>query len=84
MKKLAKSASEIKTLVAVELLKIDACADVDPSSLIVVGQRSNWMVTLRHDGSRIDESCLATVREVSRRLATGFDLAGGEVVHALT
>ena len=76
MKKLAKSASEIKALVAAELLKIDACADLDPASLIVVGERSNWMVTLRRDGSRIDETCFATVREVGKRLAAGFDLAG--------
>ena len=84
MKKLVRSASEIKALVAVELRKIEACADLDPASLIVVGEHSNWMVTLRHDGLRIDESCFATVREVGQRLATGFDLAEGEALHALT
>ena len=84
MTRLVRSASEIKALVAVELQKIEACADLDPASLIVVGERSNWMVTLRRDGSRIDESCFARVREVSQRLAAGFDLAAGEAVHALT
>jgi hypothetical protein len=76
MKKLAKSASEIKSLVAAELQKTVACADVDPALLVVVGERSNWMVTLRRDGSRIDETCFATVRDVGKRLAAEFDLAG--------
>jgi hypothetical protein len=76
MKKLAKSASEIKALVAAELQKTVACADVDPALLVVVRERSNWMVTLRRDGSRIDETCFATVHDVGKRLAAEFDLAG--------
>jgi hypothetical protein len=72
-----KSASEIKALVTVELRKTEAGADIDPEFLVVLGGRSNWMVTLRHESPRIDEVHLATVSEVSQRLATGYDFAGG-------
>ena len=75
MPKPVKSVSEIKALVAAELRKTEACADVEFGSLIVLGGRSNWMVTLRRDGPRIDEARFATVCEISRRLAVGYDLA---------
>lgn len=77
MPKIVKSASEIKALVAAELRKTEAGADVDPGSLIVLGERSNWMVTLRRDSPRIDEACFATVCEISQRLANGYDFGEG-------
>ena len=70
-----KSASEIRALVAAELGRTEACADIDPASLIVVGPGSNWMVTLLRDSSRIDEARLATVCEISRRPASTYHYA---------
>ena len=77
MPKPMKSASEIKVLVASELRKIEACAELDPERLVVLGERANWMVTLRRDGPRIDEVHFATVCEISQRLAAGYDFVEG-------
>ena len=79
MPKPVKSASEIKALMAAELRKTEACADIDAGCLMVLGERANWMVTLRRDSPRIDEVHFATVCEISQRLATGYDFAGGGI-----
>ena len=76
MAKLAKNAAELKELVAAELRKDAEASEVDKDSLIILGARSNWLATLRRDGPRIDEARFAAVSEISRRLATAYDLVG--------
>lgn len=75
MAKPSLSASELKKLIAAELRKDAALADVDIDSLIILKTEPGWWATLRNDGSRLDEARCAAVAEVSRRLAAGFELA---------
>ena len=75
MAKLAKTASELKKLVAEEFQKSTADT-VDEDLLILLCGQSGWLATLRPEGPRIDELRLAVISEVSRRLADGFDLDG--------
>jgi hypothetical protein len=76
MAKPSLTANELRELIATELRKDAAYADVDPDSLIILKTEPGWWATIRNDGSRLDEARLAAVAEVSRRLAAGFDLAG--------
>ena len=76
MAKPSLSASELKKLIAAELRKDVAHADVDIDSLIILKTEPGWWATLRNDGGRLDEARCAAVAEVSRRLAAGFELAG--------
>ena len=73
MTKVAKTAFELKKIIAEEFEKSTADS-VDEDSLILLRGQSGWLATLRREGPRIDESRLAAVSEVSRRLADGFDL----------
>jgi hypothetical protein len=75
MAKVAKTAFELKKLIAEEFRKSTADS-VDEDSLVLLRGQSGWLATLRRDGPRIDESRLAAISEVSRRLADGFDLDG--------
>jgi len=52
----------LKRLIAAELRKDAAHADVDLGSSIILKTEPGWWATLRNDGSR--------------RLAAGFELAG--------
>jgi hypothetical protein len=72
----AKSAAELKKLIAEELKKIAEAGDFDEESVVILGGHSGWLATLRQDGPRIDESRFAAVSEISRRLAAGYDLCG--------
>ena len=72
----AKSAAELKKLIAEEFKKITDSEHVDEDSVVILGGRSDWLATLRRDGPRIDEWRLAAVGEISRRLAAGYDLCG--------
>jgi hypothetical protein len=75
MAKPSLTATELKKLIAAELRKDAAHAEIDLDSLIVLKTEPGWWATLRSDGSRLDEARSA-VAEVSRRLAAGFELAG--------
>jgi hypothetical protein len=75
MSKAAKSESELKQLIAAEFQK-STNDRVDEDSLIILRGPFGWLATLRRDGPRIDESRLAAICEVSRRIAAGHDLDG--------
>jgi hypothetical protein len=76
MAKPSLTATELKKLIAAELRRDAAHAEIDLDSLIVLKTEPGWWATLRSDGSRLDEARCAAVAEVSRRLAAGFELAG--------
>ncbi|HVZ15415.1 MAG TPA: hypothetical protein VG894_13215 [Bauldia sp.] len=67
-----KSKTEIGRLISAELNRLDH--DVDEAALMLVRTSGRWMATLRADGRRVDEACLAAVAEVSRRLSGIYDV----------
>ena len=74
MQKPTLSAAEIKERVAAEVLKSEQCADMDPSSLIVLGHGPEWRVTLRRNGPRLNEAHFAAIAGIGQRLVGDFDL----------
>jgi len=72
MRRRTKTKSEIGSLIAAELRRLDH--DVDEAALQLVHTPGRWMATLRRDGRRIDEACLAAVAEVSRHLSGLYDV----------
>ncbi len=72
MRRDLKTPFEIGQLIAAEVRRLDH--DVDAASLLVVRRPGRWVATLKRDGQRIDEACLAAVAAVGRKLAGLYDI----------
>jgi hypothetical protein len=72
MRRHLKTRTEIGRLITAEVRRLDH--EVDEASLLLVRRSGQWMATLRDNGQRVDEACLAAVASVSRRLAGLYDL----------
>jgi hypothetical protein len=68
------SVEQAKTIVAEEASRIGRDIDVKPDSVVIVGDRTRWMATLRPEKPRLDEAELAVVAEASMRVAREFEL----------
>jgi hypothetical protein len=67
-----KTRTEIGRLIAAEVRRLDH--DVDEASLLLVRRSGQWMATLRSNGQRVDEACLAAVASAGQRLAGLYDV----------
>jgi hypothetical protein len=72
MRRDVKSKAEIGQLIAAEVGRLDH--DVDEAALLLIRRSGQWMATLRRDGRRLDEACLAAIAEVSRKLSGIYDV----------
>jgi hypothetical protein len=68
------SVEQAKAIVAEEASRISREVEVKPDSVVLVGDRTRWMATLRPERPRLDEAALAAVAEASLRIAREFEL----------
>jgi hypothetical protein len=69
------SAEELREAILAELVTLGFNDGVSSEHLQLCGGGREWHATLRPNGIRLDESRAAAIASISRRLASGYDLA---------